>query len=189
MSTSSFGPMDLDTRPPMMARSTLIHQIQYCENCHYSNNNISSKIRGFNKVMLASKEYLDIVNKDINKTAKAFILSGQLKSNVYDYKDAGFQYLKAAWVFDDVYDYKNAKAARKKSLEYFNLYLKDNYDQNLSIMRVDIYRRSSDFKNAISLANNILSKGVEEFLEKILNFQIELCNNKDIECHTVGEIE
>ena len=25
MSTSSFGPMDLDTRPPMMARSTLIH--------------------------------------------------------------------------------------------------------------------------------------------------------------------
>ena len=69
MSTSSFGPMDLDTRPPMMARSTLVHQIQYCENCHYSNNNISSKIRGFNKVMLASKEYLDIVNKDINKTA------------------------------------------------------------------------------------------------------------------------
>ena len=51
--------------------------------------------------MLASKEYLDIVNKDINKTAKAFILSGQVKSNVYDYKDAGFQYLKAAWVFDE----------------------------------------------------------------------------------------
>ena len=101
MSTSSFGPMDLDTRPPMMARSTLKHQIQYCENCHYSNNNISSKIRGFDKVMLASKEYLDIVNKDINKTAKAFILSGQLKSNVYDYKDAGFQCLKAAWFFDE----------------------------------------------------------------------------------------
>ena len=138
LSTSAFGSMDLDTRPPMMARSALVHQIQYCENCHYSNNSISSKIRGFNKVMLESKEYLDVVNKDINRTAKAFILSGQLKSNVHDYEDAGFQYLKAAWVFDDIRDQKNGKDARKKSLEFFNIYLKDNDDQNLSIICVDI---------------------------------------------------
>ena len=57
------------------------------------------------------------------------------------------------------------------------------------LLYVLIYRRISDFEKAKNLAINILSKGVEEFLEKILNFQIELCNNKDIECHTVGEIE
>ena len=56
-------------------------------------------------------------------------------------------------------------------------------------MCVDLYRRISDFKNTISLANNILHRGVEEFLGKILNFQIELCNKNDLKCHNISEIQ
>ena len=42
MSTSSFGSMDLDTRPPRMKRDTLKYEIQMCDHCLYSNSGVLS---------------------------------------------------------------------------------------------------------------------------------------------------
>ena len=40
VSTMTSGHMDLDTRPPQMKRATLEYEIQFCDNCHYANDDI-----------------------------------------------------------------------------------------------------------------------------------------------------
>ena len=188
MSTNSFGYMDLDTRPPEMARSTLKYMIQMCENCAYANEEISEMIKGIDPEDLKTASYKAVLNDDkINRTAKAFLLAGQLYRQVKKFKTSGLHHLGAAWTFDDLEEQDNAKQARDKAIEDINKHVERSDNTNLSVMRVDLYRRNGRFKEAEEAAEQLIGQGVKDIMKKVLKLQIKLCQDKDDRCHTVEE--
>lgn len=190
ISTNAMGYMDLDTRPPMMKRSTLQYEIQMCDKCFYSNRDIETRIPGLNDDILVSPEYLHVANNDeINPTAKAFWLAGLLQLSLANYKEAGISFLKAAWIFDDLLENDNAKLARSAAHKYLSVYVEASEDINLAVLSVDLQRRMEDFAGASETAKQLISYGVGDFLAKILELEIKLCDKSDASCHNVGEVK
>lgn len=211
MSTNSCG-MDLDTRPQGMARYTAEYEIQYCENCHYANYDISEKPDWLDEKILTSDAYLSIVEqyempmlfgrkfslddeiKTRYSTPKAFLLSSYLHASVGDERSAGMLSLKAAWVFDDICDTSSATDARKQAAEYLSNYISQEGDNdkrgkhNIAIMLVDIYRRIGEFDKAKEKAEQLLAVEENDFIKKILQYQISLIDAQDKSCHSVDEV-
>ena len=187
-STNAMGYMDLDTRPPMMARHNLAYEIQMCPRCFYANTSIERVPENFIKNIMKTDEYVSIVNDPtINDVAKAYLLAGYIKNKLNDYRSAGFWYLKAAWSFDDRKDIQNAIMAREEALANFEKELEDNYEEHLTLITVDIRRRIKKFDEAIKTAEKLLEKVEDEFIRKLIIFEISLANQKDSLCHDLGE--
>ena len=190
ISTSSFGSMDLDTRPPRMKRDTLKYEIQMCDHCLYSNSDIETLFPNFDAEMLKTPEYIEVANNsEIDATAKAFFLAGLLQAYHENYRDAGIYFLNAAWIFDDLNEHDFAVLARRQSHEFLSMFVEETEDVNLAVLTVDLQRRVGDFNDAIETAEQLIEYGVDEFLEKILKLEIKLCTNADASCHNVGEVE
>ena len=189
-STMASGYMDLDTRPPQMKRDNLKYEIQFCDNCFYSNSDISSVFDGFKKEALQYPAYLKVVqDNDINRVAKSFLLSGYLYAHANNARQAGMQYLKAAWIFDDLQEADYAKRARIKALQYLTFYVEQTENLDLAVLCVDLQRRIGDFTGAIETAQQLIDYGAEAFLAKILELEKKLSQNNDSTCHNVGEVE
>jgi len=189
-STNSFGPMDLDSRPPEMQRSTMDYWIQLCEKCGYSCGHIEDSIPGIGLDDLKSEEYQALLNNNtINKLSRAFLLAGHLYSKAKEFRVAGFRYLRAAWAFDDRNESDNAKHARNKAIENMNIFLEGTADTTLSTVSVDLYRRNGRFEEAEERARRLIDSGANDVPVKVLEFQILLCKNKDKGCYTVGDVK
>jgi len=190
MSTNTFGYMDLDTRPAEMQRSTMRHWIQMCKKCGYSNTDVDKLMPGIGPEDIRSEEYKAIVNDNrINEVAKAFLLAGHLYSKVNEFKEAGFSYMHAAWAFDDKGKSSRAKQARDKAIENMNKCLEGSADVDISILTVDLYRRSGRFTEAEETAGRLIADGAKDFVKELLEFQIKLSRNKDDKRYTVGAVE
>lgn len=188
MSTSSFGSSDLDTRPPALARFLLTDQVEFCEHCGYANIDINSLSSENAKELMETEEYQNILNSTINKTSKKFLLTAYL-TPFRKYNDhRGGYYLKAAWAFDDHHDTENAIEARKKSVDLLMQYAKIRKKINVEVIVVDVLRRSLQFEEAEKLALDLLERVDNDLMKKILSFQIELINKKDIACYKVSDI-
>lgn len=183
-SSSSFGSMDLDTRPPM-SDITLQYEVQECPHCHFCNNTIADAT---NIPESFSPEY-DALSKDniISKTAKKFLLAAMLRAQIGDKLKAGEYYLKAAWVFDDENAQEAAKDARKNAAIYFREHVDATDDGDVAIMLVDVLRRAGDFKAAADLIG-LIGDTEDELLNNILSFEKSLISRNDTACHNMGEI-
>lgn len=183
-SSSSFGSMDLDTRPPM-SDMTLQYELQECPHCHFCNNTIADAT---NIPESFSPEY-DALSKNnvISKTAKKFLLAAMLRAQIGDKLKAGEYYLKAAWVFDDENAQEAAKDARKNAAIYFREHVDATDDGDVAIMLVDVHRRAGDFKAAADLID-LIGDTEDELLNNILSFEKSLISKKDTSCHNMGEI-
>lgn len=190
MSTSAFGSMDLDTRPPQMKRSLLPVEIQYCPNCHYSNYRIEEKIEGLDAKLLQSVPYLAVVNDaDIEQPAKSYLLAGHLYAKSGNAQMAGGCFLRAAWAFDDAQCIDYATRARKKAIQSMVSYVEESGDMSVAVIAVDLQRRIGDFDDAIESADQLLNYGTDnELLDKILEYEKKLCVQRDAECHKVSEV-
>lgn len=188
MSTSGFGSMDLDTRPPALARFLLSDQVEFCEHCGYANIDISCLSRENVQEYMETDEYQNILNSSINETSKKYLLTAYLTPfrKHTDYR--GGYYLKAAWAFDDHHDTENAIEARKKSVDFLMQYAKIRKKIKIEVIVVDVLRRSLQFEEAKKLALDLLERVDDDLMKKILLFQIELINKKDVACHKVSEI-
>jgi tetratricopeptide (TPR) repeat protein len=190
LSTNEFGYMDLDTRPPEMARSTLRFDIQHCEHCHYVNDNISKKPRWLDEKVLSSQEYLAIANdRALDETAKAFLLACYLNATEGRFAQAGSLALKAAWIFDDNREIEQARSARNKASEYFSRYLSKKEDLGVATMKVDIDRRAGNFETAKEAAQKLFESDEMSLIKEILRYELSLIEVKDTRCHTVGEVK
>ena len=184
LSSSSFGSMDLDTRPPMSAM-TLQHEIQECPHCHFCNNSIDN---AENNPELFSPEYEELsADNTISKDAKKFLMVAMLQAELGDSLRAGESYLKAAWVYDDEYNNEAAIDARKKAAVYLRKHIDATDDGEVALMLVDVLRRAGDFKAATDIIALIGDTGVE-FYNNILEFEQSLINKNDVSCHNMGEI-
>lgn len=190
LSTNSFGPMDLDTRPPMMRRYTLQYEIQMCESCYYVNSDIGEVPADFRADILKSPKYLAVAeNPEIEKTAKAFILAGLIYKDQKKYRSAGISFLKAAWVFDDCNRTDMAISARRESYKCLSEEIKKTKNTDLEVMTVDILRRTGDFSGASKIAHGLMERGVDGLRAGILMLELRLCLRGDVACHNISEID
>lgn len=184
LSSSSFGNMNLDTRPPMSAM-TLRYEIQECPHCHFCNNSIAN---AENTPKLFSSEYEKLyADSSISKDAKKFLLAAMLQAEMGDNLRAGETYLKAAWVYDDEENNEAAVDARKKAALYLRKHVDATDDGEVALMLVDVLRRVGDFKVATDLIALIGDTG-DEFYNNILKFEQSLISKNDISCHNMGEV-
>lgn len=183
-SSSSFGNMDLDTRPPMSGM-TLQYELQECPHCHFCNNTIADAT---NIPESFSPEY-DALSKDnaISKAAKKFLLAAMLRSQLGDNLKAGEYYLKAAWVFDDENAQGSATDARKLAATHFRKHVDATDDGDVAIMLVDVLRRAGDFNAAADLIN-LIGDTEDDLLNNVLAFEKSLISKNDTSCHNMGEI-
>jgi len=188
-STNQNGYVDLDTRPPETARSALKYDVQLCEECGFSNGDISKKIEGINVEDLNETQYrATFKDNSTDACAKAFLLSGHLYQNAGQFRTAGICFLKAAWVFDDKRKKDHSMQARNRAIENLNKYFDKSSEINLNAVLVDIYRRVGRFEEAEEIAGRLIEQGTEDTIKKILRFQIKLCQKKNPRCHTVKKV-
>ncbi len=190
LSTNAFGSMDLDTRPPEMARSVLPFEIQQCPHCNYANPDIEENPLGICPSDLSASAYVRLAkNRSINSTARSYLLAGYLYEQKQKYRQAGGMYLKAAWSFDDMRNDSGAISARKKAVENIEKWLQETDEVNLEVMTVDLYRRIGDFEKADRTIGRLMKRELPELLASILNFERKLIGEKDTRCHRVEEAE
>lgn len=188
-STSIFGYMDLDTRPAELKRSTLVNEVQMCPKCHYANYQITDLIEGVDQRVLASDRLQTIIkDNSISDNIKKFIIAATLYELSNNYHDAAYLYLNAAWLYDDLNDIENSQKYRKFSIGMLKQYLETNNDHHSRCLLVDLLRRTNSFDEAITEAKNLLIEVKDDLLKSILNYQIELCIDKDNKCHNLEEV-
>lgn len=182
MSTNSFGSPDLDLRPPEMQRSTMPLWIQECHKCGYVSNDISKKTK-IKLEFLQSKEYLscDGINFK-SKLASRFYKYYMISLKNKKIKDAFFAVVHAAWACDDAEDFDNAKKCREIAV---SLHSKLEQDENLSVMKMDLLRRSGQFEVLLNEYSSF--KYSQDILNKIAKFEMQKAMEKDTSCYTVSE--
>lgn len=191
-STSSFGAMDLDTRPPPLARDTLAQEIQRCPTCGYCAPDIS-EMTDLDVDLPNDAEYQEVLKGSSDKPALAckFEAAAVLATRAAQHAEAGWFLLKAAWTCDDQQAEDAARAYRTKTLESWTAatssaqtFAADATSE--ALMRVDILRRSGSFNEAMKLIDS-LPVPEDEFLSAILSFERHLSESEDDACHTIDE--
>ena len=183
-----FGSPDLDTRPPEMQRSTMPLWVQKCPNCGYASSSVSDSTSA-TKSLLQSEDYINANGRNF-KSALAKTFYQQYLICLTDGKsDAAFRaILHAAWASDDCNDTENSNHARMLALlRIEKLIERRRGDENLLLMKCDLLRRSGRFEEAIREFSGIEMKN--EFLGKILAFQLDRARHGDGKCYTVRDVE
>ena len=183
-STNTCGSPDLDLRPPEMKRSTMPTWIEKCPFCgyvHFSVEEDGKRHAGF----IRSDEYKTCENNPIRSNlARAFYRLAMLLKRDRKRKDAYGVFLYAAWACDDVGDADGARICRGKAIELFDDEMKK--DGNYLLRHVDLLRRTGRFDEAIELCG---SRFDDELLQMIAQYQIELCQKKDMRRHLVSDCD
>ena len=189
LSMFTHGYPDLDTRPATMPRFFVEYEIQRCPNYNYANFDIEELIPDCTMGAIQCVYYQEIVNdKEIDSSAKSFILAGFLCARAKLYSEAGVCFLKAAWVSDDWDEKELAIRARQNAVECLIRF--DNPDMNINIdmVIIDIYRRIGNFVAARNHALQLLERGVDEEIKEVLNYELLLIKLRDSSRHSTGDI-
>ena len=181
-SSSCTEEQDLDTRSYGSERSLLQYGIQVCPHCGFVSPVLNDNPNNV-KLFDCSK---DIIGP--SKIASNYIKLAQQFERVDNWTDAGYMYLRSAWVFDDENNNEWAVRSRKEAARCFKIHVDNTEDGEIAMILVDVYRRSNNFDEALNLIREIGDTGYADYNE-ILKYQTELCVNKDASIHTMAEAE
>lgn len=183
---NSFGMRDLDTRPPGIQRGLMHLMIEKCPKCGYASYDVSKNDNNISEQDLKSEDYVSILNNDkINFALKKFMLAGILIEK-HNSKLAGMSYLRAAWMADDSGEKIISKKMRSKAIKFLEFSLKEENNENIRLIIVDLYRRIGMFEEASDYAKYLLNNfGMEKYKQNILLYQIRLCEEEDNLDHTI----
>lgn len=195
-STNRMGSSDLDGRPAEMERSTMGFWIHICSKCHYVAPKISDEVEGAKEVV-ESEDYKAQLNREYYyKLANLFLCQAMILRHAGQLGKSGMACLHAAWVLDDCgwshHDFavecrKLASCDIRQATQLGQPFTKDGFGE---VILIDILRRSEQFDDASTLCTEAIT-GVEKdpLALKILAFQRDLIEKKDIECYTVDDTE
>lgn len=175
-STSSFGSMDLDSRPPSPARDNLKYQIQVCNKCRYSAIDISRPLTSNE-----SKKYLlSIKQKKHSTLSDNYHIAAELiQRETGNMLEAAFYDIRAAWVEDDCKNaHDRAKMFRRNAIAKLEQYMNSGGRMSPSMMMVlsDLYRRTGRFPDAETMAERVyIISGKKGFLADCAKLEIENC--------------
>jgi hypothetical protein len=175
-----------------MARSTLHGQVQRCPACGYCAVEADDFDERF-RAVIESESYREHLNAaDYPKLASSFICAGMLFEAIGQQGEAGWAYLKAAWVLDDHKKDRLARHWRSRAAEQFLAAIgRDELlgDQAGAIEAVvaDCLRRAKQFAKALKVIRYAERGECEPVIRKVLAFERVLIQRSDTACHTVAE--
>ena len=186
-STSAFGPMDLDTRPPALERYTIGCKVQMCPSCGYAIYNLEVKAP-VEPEFLQSEAYQTTNGHKMNDLATAFYRQGLIYHECNDAVREFVSYLHAAWACDDAHEHENAVTCRLAALHVMDTASTPIYDEEATniIMKLDLLRRTRQFDKVLEYRDTKLET---EFLQSLLDYEITLAEKQDPHCHTVEDAE
>ncbi|MBM3149469.1 MAG: DUF2225 domain-containing protein [Chloroflexi bacterium] len=216
-STSAFGSMDLDTRPPALQRFTIDTWVQRCPSCGYCASEINKLEQGAAQ-LVSSDAYKNQLNSpNFPELANSFMCLSMIHEETGEYASAAWDSIHAAWACDDVTDSMSWRSIRQTTQEVHSdlAYRRASIDPTakkcrrraLVLLRkaqearqsfskqvggeealiVDLLRRVGEFDEALKVCNDGLKKSPDEILTAVLKLQIRLINSKDVAGHTVAK--
>lgn len=180
-STSSFGPMDLETRPAFPARMNVHYLLQICSSCGYPSFDLSSGLK-----TKEAKAYLSKMKKQ-SRLPELYRHAAAL----YEWEEPGCRRafecdVFAAWVADDLKDKRFAAICRYSAVVRFRR-IKDP-DVGLRLMSVELLRRVGDFVAAAKAASVLEKDSTISGREReLLNYEKQLISASDSSIHTIDE--
>lgn len=195
-STSSFGPMDLDTRPPPLQRGTMEMWVHECVECGFVAPELEKAVQGDARVVASAGYRVEIEKAGRVRQASRFVCRSLLDESAGDLVTAGWRRLHAAWVCDDVANVGEAREQRLAALKHFEraraqgkLAMKSVVGGE-QLLLADIARRAGEFSRALGFCEAGLAvAALPAFVAKLLALQRELVLARDVGGHTVAEVE
>ncbi len=194
-STSAFGDVDLDTRPPPPARMALALQIQCCPACGYCAPNIEVMPDVAPSVVAQEAYRAQRNDPSFPYLANMFLCWGMIQVVAGEYAGAGWAAVRAAWACDDEgAEYASAAVTcRLRAVEWFVAGRErgQSFATEAEVeeaLLADLLRRSARFDEAEAAIARGLSLNPSETVRRVLLFQRRLCQARDTALHTVGEI-
>ena len=193
-STSSFGPMDLDTRPPPLQRGTMEMWVHECVECGFVAPELGTAVQGDAQIVATAGYRAELAKAGRVRQASRFVCRSLLEEAAGDLVTAGWRRLHAAWVHDDVADVEEAREQRLAALELFERARvgepRDEVCRGRPLLLSDVARRAGEFERALGFCETGLKIAeLPEFVTKLLAFQRDLVMARDAGCHSVAEVE
>ena len=193
-STNSFGSMDLDMRPPPMERDTLAQQIHRCQGCGYCAPDLEEPVGADG--LLESDDYRALLaDESYPYLARQFVAYAFLAESYGDLGAAAWAYRNAAWVCDDeigstVDSANQCRHAVLRLMVGLHLNGESFTDDPItdSILELDLLRRSGQFSEALTRAQNLSKKELPEILQSISAYQQRLAAAGDSDCYRVSDV-
>lgn len=190
-STNAFGPGDLDTRPPQMARGNILYGVESCTKCGLSAGSLGSVDKSglayFNSEEFRTR-HDEVPFTDLAENYwTAHLLA--IKAGALD--EAIYHIIRAAWASDDRGKNDTAVKAREIMLDTLKEHGEEpSYltpDEPLAgwLMLTDINRRAGRFEDAIRLARYV-AENDNDIMGSLARLQIQLCINQDTACYTTS---
>lgn len=188
-STNTFGPPDLDMRPPEMKRSTMHFWVQECPDCGYVAEDIEDRPK-VSRQYFNTKEYRSCEGKQFKSDlAQRFYKEYLLKRHAYELEAALHPIICAAWASDDVEDVIGAKECRTVAADLAARILSTQKENRelLLLIRADLLRRSEQFSELqteygkLHLSNDALNS--------ILVFQMTKASEADAQRYTIVDVQ
>lgn len=190
-STNAFGPGDLDTRPPHMARSNIMYGVESCTNCGLSAGSLGSVDKS-GLAYFKSEEFREVHDSVpfvglAENYWTAYLLA--LKAGALD--EAVYHILRVAWASDDTGNDEAARKAREIMIETLHKhkkkpsYLAPGKPATGYLMLADITRRAGRLDDAIELARHAMEKG-KGFVRELAKLEIDLCERNETGCFMVN---
>jgi Uncharacterized protein conserved in bacteria (DUF2225) len=195
MSTNSFGSPDLDTRPAEMQRSTMHAWIQRCPSCGYCAPDAEMFAPSL-RAVLESADYQDqLADSRYPTLATTFMCAALLALAQEKHAEAGWSYLRAAWVLDDAREIGLAALCRGKAADVFLALLRQSQTfvsqpGASEAVLIDCLRRAQRGAEALPLIEQALGQPHEELQDvivKVLRLQRQLIQQGDTDVHQIAE--
>ena len=195
-STNAFGPMDLDTRPPEMKRSTMRMWLHECTECGFVSGELGKAMPTDASTVATSGYRAELANAKRPRLANAFVCRSMLDAAAGDPGSAGWRRLHAAWVCDDEEATDAARTLRGEAIALFERARAQGERAMKTVVGgdellfADLARRSGEFEQARAFCSAGLARvELTTFVRQLLELEQELCGKRDAACHTVGEVE
>lgn len=193
-STGTFGPQDLDTRPPERKRSTIVAWVQRCQDCGYCAADVTETCCPEAREIVISREYKGQLNDPTYpELANSFLCKAIIDSKSRAFAAATLSLMRAAWSCDDYGHLDQARKCRQEASEM--LVIAEDDGKQISEQKgadtailVDLLRRSGQIEIARKAIAARRTGITEEVIARILDFQDTLLDKNDVSCHTIAEV-
>jgi hypothetical protein len=193
-STNAVGPMDLDTRPPEMKRSTLHAWVHECEECGYVAADLGDAAEARQTAPLWHAYLSELNRADRPRVANRFVCRSLFDEAAGEYAAAGWRRLHAAWACDDAGRADDAREQRLAALECFERAraagqrILQSVIGGDALLLADIARRAGDFGRAAAyVAAGLAQAEVPARVTKLLLLERRLIEMRDASRHSVDE--
>lgn len=195
-STSAFGSMDLDTRPPSLQRQTISSWVHECRSCGYVAAELDEANSSDARVVASAEYRAELLNSGRPRLANQFVCRSMLDVSADEFVSAGWRRLHAAWSCDDQSQLERAREQRLVAIDLFDRARAMGQQAMRSVaggdelLIADLARRAGQFERALeSCEAGLAVANVPDFIVRLLRYEQSLIAARDTSRHTIADEE